>query len=1342
MDGFCSTSASSLADNSLPDSTPTLSPRPSPATPPSSVASTSQHARKWSGDGVFSPEALDFLSDFSNYLALGCLCSQEFPATEDDDKFNGWRRSDDPPASLFATNTLYTHFTKLLAAGWIRSELHRTAKAPLLCTWTLRIYILPFDVGHRFVERQSRKLYLALESLTAELDVSQETWQGSVPDTAQKFDPYARQEEGSLFWMFNKLPSPSPSPDALKDRRYAREALEDLLDPASGIPGLRTKLYPYQRRSAGLMLQRETISNLVLDPRLEKRTAPDGSDFYFNPRELVFLREPRYYEACKGGILAETMGLGKTLICLAVILATKDHPPIVPEICSLPPVRSSVAKLSEMAISAINRKSIPWRVELDRVRHATGDMMESVREKLEMHPAHYQLPVVPVRWNRKTIMPPPKKMILASTTLIVVPRNLCKQWQSEIRKHVDEDILRMLVMEDSKKILPPPDELRTFDVVLFTRGRFELELKDGADDQGRRIGATQLSCQCPYIGATRIRDCHCVRLDDLYDSPLKHLHFKRIIIDEGHFFANTNAAAVSVANRLVCADHRWVVSGTPAKDLLGVEVDMSAAHNLWHTPDTKESRDTVLEQRRHFNKTDDTAGAIKSLGALAANFLKIRPWCASEENEMKAEWDECIYRHEDLRKRTFSGFSTSLRRTLQSMVVKTQPEDVESDIGLPPLSHEVIRLEPSFYDKLTANLFTLVLTANAITSERTDVDYLFHKNSQKARSQLISNLRQSAFFWTGFSEADVQASVQSSNGYLEKKATNCSDSDRRLLVETLKCADVILKSKGWRALSRSHEVGLFVEDWPALSADHWAFDKSRNPLLTGVSQLLEAQSHANSQAGLGDPMEGLAGAGVKALAPVWQPRVKTEDEGKAEKPILTKGIPTSSLDGEPLLRRRSGSKAGNSPKKPLQNSKVLKKKEKKRLKRLRIKAKIKAKSGLEHVLDASEESAMSDAPAPDAAIPSLPSDSPLLKSRIVGTTSAKLSYLISQILRYYEGEKILVFYDGDNVAYYIAQMLELLHIKHEIYAKSLPAHLKAEYVVRFNEEPEDRVLLMDVRNAAFGLNLPSASRIFFVNPVCRPNIEAQAIKRAHRIGQTRPVYVETLVLKDTIEDKMLERSRRMTRSEHHDAKALEDDGGIRQIIQSARIMTVYKRERVGAGQMAPLGIPQQVWGRNGWTNFVNMKNVRLDNGGQKRKIEEVDGGKNTHASGPQKKKKAKVRRTLDFVECKAVPIHDSDDEPLANRAQRSSQPQPATKPLLHPAAGTVSFAIPSSLSDTSWYRDKVALPQPQFEPLEEADSTSCTPPIQPSVLSSMKEERVQEPALAAHDIVQDIIRRL
>ena len=53
--------------------------------------------------------------------------------------------------------------------------------------------------------------------------------------------------------------------------------------------------------------------------------------------------------------------------------------------------------------------------------------------------------------------------------------------------------------------------------------------------------------------------------------------------------------------------------------------------------------------------------------------------------------------------------------------------------------------------------------------------------------------------------------------------------------------------------------------------------------------------------------------------------------------------------------------------------------------------------------------------------------------------------------------------------------------------------------------------------AAHGLNVTAASRVFFLNACWQKTVERQAIKRAHRIGQTKEVFVETLVLKDTIE---------------------------------------------------------------------------------------------------------------------------------------------------------------------------------------------------------------------------------
>ncbi|KAK1004940.1 hypothetical protein LTR54_007261 [Friedmanniomyces endolithicus] len=1264
-----------------------------PATSPSSTAPTSPWPDLLTQKKL-SADAADFSGDLSDYLPLGCLTFEDFTTLHSSDD-GLWQDVTDLPIIMGSDSTLPSLVAKLAQAGWLRIQAGRSTIDARFVIF--RMYILPSDTGLRLVDRRDTvALWKALRGLVSEVDVNEESWEGRYAlGVDRKFDPWATCDDSSLFYKFNKLPSPAPSVDAVEEK-YSREALEDLLDPASVLPGLKTVLYPYQRRSAGMMLQRESVAYLQLDPRLEQRKAPDGSIYYYGARDFVFLRQPRYYEAARGGILAESMGLGKTVILLSLILATKYHQPIMPAAYATPPVRPKVGRLSDIAISAINRRSIPWKIEFERERHGNGNDMTSCIAKLEQSPPIYEIPREPQRWNRKTILPAPKRLTLAATTLVVVPRNLCTQWKSEIKKHVEEGALKVLVMEDLKQALPPPEELCTYDLVLFSRNRFEREHRDGSDEQGRRMVSTQ-PCRCTYIGPTRTRDCHCLNSNDLYDSPLMHLHFKRLVIDEGHFFANSNSTAVAVANKLVTADHRWVVSGTPAKNLLGVEVDTSVDENMAHPSGAKDSRDVVLDHRRAFSAKDDTAGAVRSLGVLATSFLKIRPWCAAGTSERKeADWDEYIYRHEDARKRTYSGFSASLRRTLESMVVKTQPNDVERDIELPPFTHEVVRLEPSFYDKLSANLFTLVLTANAITSERTDADYLFHRDSAKARYQLVSNLRQSAFFWTGFSEGDVRASVENSRRYLEKEGTSCTAEDRRILVEMIASAQIILASRGWTCMSRSHELGLFVDGWPNESADYWNFSRTCTPLMTGVSQLQDAQNYVNERADAHDPGEGLAGAGVRALAAarhgtVEEERfVKSSRKKKAVKTVLMKsGVPTSSLEGEPTLKRRSsfGAKGGKSSSKKLltQAFKVTKPQKSNASKRS-----LSSPANLVGAINSNFSTPAEASSNPGTSQPSkkrrrseleamdFSPDSPYLQGRIIGTASAKLSYLISRILKYYKDEKILVFYDGDNVAYYIAQMLELLHIKHEIYAKSLSAALKAEYVVRFDQEPQDRVLLMDVKQAAFGLNLSSASRIYFVNPVCRPDIEAQAIKRAHRIGQTRKVCVETLVLRGTIEEKMLERARRMTRSEHMDAKVLEDDGGVREIIQSARMLPVASEEQDGYGQMAALEEPQQLWGRDGWRETVVrstvMTNAVVKDNKRRRTImfEDITKADETAriVDDDEDAKPNAKRRVLKFVDCtrsgaeeRDVEVDDGSDgdEPMVSRWMRASL---STQPTL------------------------------------------------------------------------------
>jgi hypothetical protein len=97
-------------------------------------------------------------------------------------------------------------------------------------------------------------------------------------------------------------------------------------------------------------------------------------------------------------------------------------------------------------------------------------------------------------------------------------------------------------------------------------------------------------------------------------------------------------------------------------------------------------------------------------------------------------------------------------------------------------------------------------------------------------------------------------------------------------------------------------------------------------------------------------------------------------------------------------------------------------------------------------------------------------------------------------------------------------------------------------------------MIMETKVAAHGLNVTSASRVFFMNACWQRTVERQAIKRAHRIGQTREVYVETLVLRDTIEEELLKRREEMGREQLDRTKRFTDDGKLRNIISSAKFV--------------------------------------------------------------------------------------------------------------------------------------------------------------------------------------------
>ncbi|KAI9849000.1 MAG: hypothetical protein M1837_005891 [Sclerophora amabilis] len=693
-------------------------------------------------------------------------------------------------------------------------------------------------------------------------------------------------------------------------------------------------------------------------------------------------------------------------------------------------------------------------------------------------------------------------------------------------------------MDSNDKRLPDLSELLTFDIVLFSRTRFE---KEERDERMPNENVTSEPVQ--------------------YNSPLKNIHWKRIIIDEGHSMGQAKTQALVMADKLI-VENRWVVSGTPANSMIGVEVGMAA--NQSQDGGLSKSPNIVIAQALALRKAEESIMQdrkdLERIGVIATKFLKVRPW-ANSLNDDPASWARFITPR-DVQSPGLSPLratSYCLQATLESLIIKHRAEDV--DVDLPPLNNKLVYLEPSFYDTLSINLFIQAIVANAITSEREDSDYLFHPKNRNELNRLVNNLRQSGFFWTGYSKEEVQQTMAVSQQYLDKEGTKCTQSDRQLLTEAVDVGHVAVADSGWTSFSHFHELGLSVAHFPNDTRTEWALDHcDSDPLLMGITQLLKAQKHVNSQLYAPDPGAGLAAVGkvamvvaqataskfnsqdsVKRLTSVSSSPVRIRPKARSKKPLV----------GEP----NSGPQdPGVSLKPPAPEAKG---------------------KGLKSALKISHTPTLG-----------LPQDSPLSKTCIVGVASSKLAYLIDRVLRLHRQEKILIAYEGEDVAFYIAQALEIVGVKHLIYATSLKAARRAQYIVTFNTTETFRVLLMDVHQASHGLNLSSASRVFFVNPVWQPNVEAQAIKRAHRIGQTRPVYVETLILKNTLDDKMLQRRRNMSHDEHERTqKSLLDDRAMTKMIQDLTFLPINTSKELSLEhKMAKLSTPHQVFGQVGWTH--------------------------------------------------------------------------------------------------------------------------------------------------------------
>ena len=138
-----------------------------------------------------------------------------------------------------------------------------------------------------------------------------------------------------------------------------------------------------------------------------------------------------------------------------------------------------------------------------------------------------------------------------------------------------------------------------------------------------------------------------------------------------------------------------------------------------------------------------------------------------------------------------------------------------------------------------------------------------------------------------------------------------------------------------------------------------------------------------------------------------------------------------------------------------------------------------------------------------------------------GDPSAKLDMLIPQLVEVAEeGHKILVFSQFTKFLGLVRDRLDAEGVKYE-YLDGRTRN-RAERVERFQTDPSIPLFLISLKAGGLGLNLTAAGYVYLLDPWWNPAVEAQAIDRSHRIGQTQQVFAYRLICRDTVEQKILE----------------------------------------------------------------------------------------------------------------------------------------------------------------------------------------------------------------------------
>ncbi|CEQ40417.1 SPOSA6832_02032, partial [Sporobolomyces salmonicolor] len=981
----------------------------------------------------------------------------------------------------------------------------------------LRIYLIPQDLPElwqpeyakgRLKRPPSSTVYPVLYSVRS----SPSEWNGAIQsgDVPHLMD---EKDERSLLEIFHdiELPAEEPSfvldaPGDVKERLTCavKEQPDDIL----------TDLYPYQRASLAKMLARELAPQRTVPPMyLARQSLFDPAANYFVSLNGGVELSPALVQEPKAGILAEDMGVGKTLIIIALVMSTRSELPCLDGIStyldgslpSPPPVLLTAQSLyfpfeAERAQQRRLKPRVPEPLlgyEMDVHEELAYQEALARQAEEDAEEPDYALPTlralmihlikttpVPVRYpaddetlnntglhtlldesfpfyrvfpspaqldsreGRKGVYKP-LEIVVAATTLIVVPTDLVRQWEAEVKKHVAPGALRVLALRTSKDKFRPPQEMAKFDAVLMSVARFADAAETG-------------------------------------DTTLRGVHWKRLVVDEGHVLSSGNLTR-KLAEELRC-ECRWAVSGTPSTNLRGAATEGEGALSAAST--------TVGGDRTDLDR----------LGQLFSRFFQ----------------HPSFPRHSSLRTLVMAHAAehgerpSRLKGVFDRAIVRHRSDLVKPTLELPPLTVRIVHLEMEEAERKMYNALIAIFASNSITSQRTDQDYLFHASQRRWLDELCDNLATATtFFGSSEIEGRLYDAIRWAHERLDSaKSSIWSDEDRQGLRKAAEVMQEALDDREWRIAvggpAVAAEVTGFNDD---LIKEFMGLSASKNPLGRSLISLHELVR-------LRQDLRELRHADVKQ----W------DDDEELVEEVLTFEARRKRADIESASRKAAKDQ------------------------------------------EQEQEQVFKKRPKNDSTpVVPLPGGSVFGKMRLVRTTSTKINHVLDE-LRRYPNDKFIVF-SSSNVDLLFANLsetLDLFGIRHLIFAgshaRSGDRGLKAQ---KFNSTTaeECQVILVDAKLGGRGIGLTAACRVIMMEPIWKPGqsccrlelcryfpivtllrclLQISSCKRRSEpiasgklspplfnallhfadrcvLSQTKPVDLQILVIRNTYEDALLRR---------------------------------------------------------------------------------------------------------------------------------------------------------------------------------------------------------------------------